>query len=112
MQGYRAENAEPWGKAEAIGSVPLEDAAVASVHLEISQVDDGERDHCAVMAGHFHLLRDKPVEARIDNVRIEDALRVRLLVAIVVVERGRRRPGGHGDDAPVRAPIGTSNGDR
>ena len=60
------------------------------------------------MPRHFDFLRYEILESRINDVRVEDAFRKRLLLCIEIINRNRRSPRRDINQAVVRFPIRTT----
>src|SRR5256885_1635403 len=92
-----------------VSAIAIEDAAIGSIKRDPLFVNDGERNHGAVVSGNFDFLGDQVVEPWIGDIAVEDAFREGVLLRIEIINRHRRGPGGDVHNAAIAPPIRTTD---
>src|SRR5713101_1423374 len=104
-------NAEVRIDTDPVSAVAGEDAAIRSVKRDSLLVNDGERNHGAVVPGNFDFFGDQLFESRIGDIAVEDTFYKGVLPGIEIINRHRRGPGGDVHNAAIASKIRTTDMD-
>src|SRR2546427_11559264 len=102
-------NAEVGIGTDPVSAVASEDAAIRSVKRDSLFVNDGERNHDAVVAGNFDFFGNQLFKSRIGDVAVEDTFCEGALLGIEIINRHRRGPGGDAHNSAIAPKIRTTD---
>src|SRR5439155_12451364 len=98
-------NAEVGIGTHPVSAIASEDAATRSVKRDSLFVNDGERNHGAVVPGYFDFFGDQLFESRIGEVAVEDTFCESVLAGVEIINRHRVGPVVDVHDAAIAPKI-------
>src|SRR2546427_5508056 len=104
-------NAEVGIGTHPVSAIASEDAAIRSIKRDSLFVNDGERNHGAVVPGNFDFFGDQLFESRIGDVAVEDTFCEGVFAGVEIINRHWRGPGGDVHNAAIAPKIRTTDMD-